>query len=457
MLGWRAYMTTTDQELAVIENRLNALEHEKRILLERKQRLLDNKNSEAQPTTAFTETLSPTQKVNLFTSLFKGREDIFALRWENKQGRNGYTVACANEWKSGICNKPRIKCSDCTHRFFRPLIGAELFDHLAGKHTVGLYPLLPDNNCWLLAVDFDKSDWQEAITAFHHACKSWSIDCLVERSRSGNGAHLWVFFNELTPAADARKLGFALLDKAMEQHAGLSFDSYDRLFPNQDTMPDGGFGNLIALPLQLLPRKYGNSVFVDEHFQPYQNQWQALASITKLERKQVYDLLGKIEEKNTDSLELKPWEKNLPVSISSINGCPTSLTVVLANKIYLPVDKLPQALIARLKRLASFSNPVFFKTQALRFSTNGIPRFICLAHIEQGYLALPRGCMDDMIELLDQQSIQVEFDDKRQSGTRLKKSHLKVNSDPIKNQPLKPLENMMLVYFTLQQLSGKRL
>lgn len=413
-------MNTTDQELIAIDDRLTVIEQEMRSLLERKQVLLDTKNSESYSTTVSVETLSPAEKIELFAKLFKGREDIFALRWENRQARSGYTVACANEWKPGICHKPRIKCSDCSHRSFRSLNDTVLFDHLAGKHTVGLYPLLPDNNCWLLAVDFDKSDWQQAVTALRNVCRDWSIDYVVEISRSGNGAHLWIFFNELTPARDARKLGFALLDKAMEQHAGLSFDSYDRLFPNQDIMPEGGFGNLIALPLQHTPRQIGNSVFVDEQFQPYPNQWEALSFITKLERKHLYGLLGKPEDKNTDDLELKPWEKSLPISIDVLSSCPTSLTVVLANKIYLPVGELPQALVARLKRLASFSNPVFFKTQALRFSTNGIPRFICLASIEQGYLALPRGCMDDLMALLKLQSIQVELDDKRRPGTRLK-------------------------------------
>jgi superfamily II DNA or RNA helicase len=412
-------MNTADQELIAIEDRLNVLEQERHALVDRKQVLLNIQGSEDQPATPYLETLSPPQKIELFSSLFKGRKDIFALRWENRQGRSGYTVACANEWKAGICNKPRIKCSDCTHRSFSSLNDTVLFDHLAGKHTVGLYPLLPDNNCWLLAVDFDKSDWQQAATALRNVCKSWSIDCVVEISRSGNGAHLWIFFNELIPAKDARKLGFMLLDKAMEQHASLSFDSYDRLFPNQDIMPEGGFGNLIALPLQHTPRQTGSSVFVNEQFQPYPNQWEALSLITKIERKQLYDLLDKSEDK-IDDLEIKPWEKSLPVKIDMLTDCPTLLTVVLANKIYLPVGELPQALVTRIKRLASFSNPVFFKTQALRFSTNGIPRFICLANIEQGYIAVPRGCIDEVMALLEQQSIEVNLDDKRRAGMRLK-------------------------------------
>jgi len=183
----------------------------------------------------------------------------------------------------------------------------------------------------------------------------------------------------------------------------------------------------------------GESVFIDEQFQPYPNQWEALACITKLERNQVYDSLWKLEDKNTDDLELKPWEKSLPISIDVLSGCPALLTVVLANKIYIPVADLPQVLIARLKRLASFSNPVFFKTRALRFSTNGIPRFICLANIEQGYLALPRGCIDEIMALLEQQSIQVELDDKRRSGTRLKGLTFKGELRPDQKSAVKAL------------------
>jgi len=413
-------VNNTDQELRAIDKQLDALDQKKSELLARKKLLLNTKNIIVHPISNTSVPLSPRQKIELFSSLFKGRDDVFALRWENRQGRSGYTVACANEWQARICNKPRIKCGDCSHRSLRPLNEAIFFDHLVGKCTVGLYPLLPNDKCWLLAVDFDKSDWKLSVTALRNVCRDRSIPCAVEISRSGNGAHLWIFFNELIPARDARKLGFALLDKAMEQHANLSFDSYDRLFPNQDTMPEGGFGNLIALPLQHGPRQVGHSVFVDEEFRPFSNQWQALSLMNKLESKQLYDFLGKQQDKNTDDSELKPWEKSLPAKTDLLSGCPTELSIVLANKIYLPIAGMPQALIARLKRLASFSNPVFFKTQALRFSTNGIPRFICLANIEKGYLSLPRGCVDEMMTLLERQSIKVVFDDKRKVGKPLK-------------------------------------
>jgi len=278
----------------------------------------------------------------------------------------------------------------------------------------------------LLAADFDKANWQLDVTAFFDACVELNLPCAIERSRSGNGAHAWIFFDDPVPAKDARNLGFLLLDKAMENHAGLSFDSYDRLFPNQDIMPEGGFGNLIALPLQHEPRKSGNSEFIDNNFIAYPDQWTFLTSLKRVNIQQIYECLKKGDSSKTNEDDsLKPWEKGLPMAKDNIIGCPQKITIVLANKVYISMGTLPQALLARLKRTASFSNPVFFKTQALRFSTHGIPRFICLAHIEQGYLSLPRGCLDDVLVILEQQLILVELDDKRKIGQRISKIQFK--------------------------------
>jgi superfamily II DNA or RNA helicase len=421
-------MTEIDQELQSIEVELAAIDQRKAELLGRQSQLTAQRQQSIIPSISAPDysALTTLQKVELFINLFQGHEDIYALRWENKQGRSGYSVACANEWQQGICNKPKVKCGECSHRAYLPLDKQAVYDHLSGKKTVGLYPLSTEDQCWLLAADFDKADWHQAVTAFRHVCENWDISCAIERSRSGNGAHVWIFFEQAIAAKDARRLGFALLDKAMEQHAGLSFESYDRLFPNQDTMPAGGFGNLIALPLQCLPRKSGNSVFINEHFQPYLDQWGYLASVLKVSAKHLYECLGRVSADNGSNVkhlpiaDVKPWERSIPVAKAQISDCPEVLELVLANKLYLPIAPLPQALVARIKRIASFSNPVFFKTQALRFSTNGIPRFICLAEIEQGYLALPRGCLDEVVALLEEQSINLDMEDKRSSGQRLK-------------------------------------
>jgi len=211
----------------------------------------------------------------------------------------------------------------------------------------------------LLAADFDKASWQLDVTAFFDACVELNIPCAIERSRSGNGAHAWIFFDDPVPAKDARNLGFLLLDKAMENHAGLSFDSYDRLFPNQDIMPEGGFGNLIALPLQHEPRKSGNSEFIDNNFMAYPDQWSFLTSLKRVNILQIYECLKKVDSRKTiDDESLKPWKKGLPMAKDNIIGCPKKITIILANKIYISTDTLPQALLARLKRTASFSNPL---------------------------------------------------------------------------------------------------
>ncbi|MCF6301394.1 MAG: DEAD/DEAH box helicase, partial [Proteobacteria bacterium] len=267
---------------------------------------------------------------------------------------------------------------------------------------------------------FDKSDWQEAVKAISQICFQYNIPHAIEISRSGNGAHLWIFFSEAVRAKKARLLGFGLLDKAMEVHAKLSFKSYDRLFPNQDIMPEGGFGNLIALPLQHQARKQGNSQFVDQNLIPYPNQWYFLSQMKRLSSKQLNNSLIELSPQCPKIIDdLLPWEQGVNIKATKIENCPEQITLTIVNHIYIKFNKLPSVLLARLKRLASFSNPVFFKTQALRFSTHGIPRYITCARIEQGYLILPRGCYDETIELLEGQSIEVIIDDKRQHGLKL--------------------------------------
>ena len=410
-----------EQELASIAAKLVTLEKDKDDLLRHRRELMrENVPAAVQADRLEGKHFSTDEKVEIFSRYFRGRDDIYATRWESKQGNRGYSLACDNEWKPGLCRKPEIKCSECSNSKFKALDRKAIFAHLSGKHTIGLYPLLTNNHCWLLAMDFDKSDWQAAVIALSSVCKELHLPCLIERSRSGAGAHLWLFFDLPIKAKIARDFGFALLDKAMEKHAGLSFESYDRLFPNQDILPEGGFGNLIALPLQHRPRESGNSEFVDECLQPYPDQWQKLASVGRVSLPRVVAVIEQSSsDGRADAFELKPWEKGLPVKKIKISGCPDNITLVLANRIYLPVAELPQALQAQLKRLASFSNPVFFKTQALRFSTNGIPRFICTAYFDQGYLSLPRGCLDDVCKALEACAIEIIIDDKRCSGRKL--------------------------------------
>ena len=408
-------------KVPAIDARLAELELEKQQLIALKETLL-----KPPPNSLTSGSFTLPQKVAIFSHLFRGRTDIFANRWENKQGRNGYSVACNNEWVQGICHKPRVKCQDCNHREFTQLNDQIIYRHLAGQQVVGLYPLLHDNTCYFLAVDFDKGNWQDEVKAMSQVCKDYGVPHAIEVSRSGNGAHLWIFFTDKVPAREARLLGFSLLDKAMEVHPALSFDSYDRLFPNQDMLPEGGFGNLIALPLQREPRLSGNCSFVDSDLLVYQDQWQYLAALNTLPPSALNDVLIKISPSASHFTEQDvikpslPWEVTAKAKPIKLDNPPSEVTITLANHVYFNLNDLPGVLTARLRRLASFSNPVFFKTQALRFSTHGIPRFISCARIEQGYLAIPRGCLDDAITLLKDHSIEVKIDDKREARSKLK-------------------------------------
>lgn len=255
-MPWPDSDNAIPQSIVDIDARLLALEQEKNELLTFREHL--QKSSQSPPVS---DSYSTEQKIQVFRNLFRGRSDIFANRWQNQQGRSGYSVACNNEWGKGICHKPRVKCQDCSHRQFTEINDQLIYRHLTGQQVVGLYPLMHDNTCYFLAADFDKGQWQEEVQAMSQACANFGIPHAIEISRLGNGAHLWIFFKNKVPAKEARLLAFGLLDKAMDVLTNLSFDSYDRLLPNQDILPEGGFGNLIALPLQREARLAGNRDF----------------------------------------------------------------------------------------------------------------------------------------------------------------------------------------------------
>ena len=407
--------------ISEIDRRISALEEEKAQLLELRKTLQD---SVAISENKLSDSYLPDQKIKIFKSLFRGRSDVFAKRWLNKEGRSGYSFACNNEWVRGICEKPKIKCQDCKHRHYSILGDQVIYDHLKGHMVVGLYPLMHDNTCYFLAADFDKANWQEEVKALSRACGAFKIPHAIEVSRSGNGAHLWIFFTDRVLAKQARQLGFGLLDKAMEYYPNLSFDSYDRLFPNQDILPEGGFGNLIALPLQKEARAFGNTCFVDDDLNLIEDQWVYLEKQTKVSPQELVQLIQEISpsssminhQKITD--HMLPWELTTK-SAQAIENPPKKVSIILANHIYFELNKIPSALTAIIRRMASFSNPVFFKTQALRFSTHGIPRFITLARLEHGFLSLPRGCLDEVKDLLNENKISIEIDDQRQDGVSL--------------------------------------
>ena len=278
------------------------------------------------------------EKIALFRRLFRGREDVYPRRWESAKGTSGYSPACGNEWKPDICHKPRVKCGDCNQRQLLPVTDQVIYDHLAGKQTIGVYPLLSDDSCYFLSADFDETDWQEDAKAFMQTCREIGIPAALEISRSGNGAHAWIFFAEPVPVREARQLGAALISHTCDRTRQLSLASYDRLFPNQDTMPKGGFGNLIALPLQKQPRESGRSVFVDEQLQPYPDQWAFLASIRPMSRRDLEDAILRASGGRhpldvafaTEGEDSKPWQRPSPVPARITGPLPESLPLVLA-------------------------------------------------------------------------------------------------------------------------------
>lgn len=369
--------------------------------------------------------LSPGEKVALFRRLFRGRTDVYPLRWEGKSsGKSGYSPACANEWRAGVCEKPRIKCGDCNHRSLIPLSDSVIYGHLAGEHTIGVYPLLEDDTCHFLAVDFDDAEWRDDARAFAQACHDLGVPVALEISRSGKGAHAWIFFKGRTPAREARRLGTALISYTCSRTRQLELTSYDRLFPNQDTMPKGGFGNLIALPLQKRPRETGCSVFVDEQLQPHRDQWVFLASIEPMESHDIEPTIlratGGVHALDVNFIVdedlATPWKREASPATKLVGKMPESVTVTFANQLYFEKAQLPQALANRLIRLAAFQNPEFYRAQAMRMSVWDKPRVIGNAENYPKHIALPRGCLDAAQDLLRENEIQCNLQDERHSG-----------------------------------------
>jgi superfamily II DNA or RNA helicase len=368
---------------------------------------------------------STAEKVALFRRLFRGRTDVFPVRWQGKSsGKSGYAPACANEWLPGVCEKPRIKCADCGNRELIPLSDPVLFDHLAGKRTIGVYPLLTDETCNFLAIDFDEAEWREDALAVRKSCHELGVPVAMEISRSGNGAHIWIFFSGRVPARDARRLGTALISHTCARTRQMKLASYDRLFPNQDTMPKGGFGNLIALPLQKGPRESGFSVFVDFKLQPYPDQWGYLASIQPMAPHDIDPTVLRatggvhpLDVTFIDEEDLKePWKRTAVATNKRLGPMPKALTVTVSNMVYFEKASLPQPLANRLIRLAAFQNPEFYKAQAMRLSTWDKARVIGCAENFPNHIALPRGCLEPALELLSANDIRADLCDERQAG-----------------------------------------
>ena len=373
-------------------------------------------------------------KLELFRSLFTGRKDVYAHGYRRKDGGIGYTPACANEWKAGICPKAaqqRVRCAECANRVFPELSDAAIIAHFKGnddrfRDVLGQYVLDRDCNTKVLVIDFDKADWKEATNAVRFVAKRRNIYAAVERSRSGNGAHIWFFFLEPISAKAAREFGSCLITEAAALNKTITFEAFDRMLPAQDTIPDGGFGNLIALPFQGKAQREGNSVFVDEQFEPFPDQWLYLSQVQLIPRSTVQNLiettgdnprgLATVTVANKTKRYAQKPRKRPPLTSRDF---PSSLPVTQADMLYIPEKSLSPAAQMEIRGLATFANPEFYRAQAMHQSVFGKPRLINLSELRDGYVAIPRGCKTQLEQLLRETGVTAHYSDERKSDNQI--------------------------------------
>lgn len=383
---------------------------------------------EAERATLLNTHSSSQEKIKFFLAMFRGREDLYAKRYcSAKTGKSGYTPVCGNEWDPDLCDKKKYRCPDCPNRKFLPLTHEKVKEHLMGRDALGrdvvaIYPMLEDNTTWLLVADFDEGDWRKDVSAFWMCCKDVGLAPAVERSRSGDGAHVWFFFSEPVSAADARRLGSGLLTQAMARRHEISFSSYDRLFPSQDVVPKGGFGNLIALPFQGQAQKQGNTLFVNEQFEPYSDQWAFLSSLPKITPEQLAECLkqvccdGDVGELVESEEKQAPWHRKRTRRKLTEKDFPAQVRLTTSNLIYIEKQGFSQPGLNALKRLAAFPNPEFRIKQAMRLPVYRTPRVLDCGYEDDDYIGIPRGCRDRLLDLLGQYGVPTMDNDLRCVG-----------------------------------------
>lgn len=415
------------RRLAEIERNLTRLENEMISLRAEKARL-GSAISHSQTSNSKPSPSNSTEKIELFLRLFRCRESAYPVLWENiSKGTKGYSPACTNEWVRGVCDKPRTKCSECPNQAFPPLDATAVEQHLLGRQILGTYAIRENDTCTFLACDFDGNGWTDDVLSYVEAARAMGVGVHIERSRSGNGAHAWIFFSEPVSAARARKLGTVILAKAMARRPNMPLKSYDRFFPNQDTLPKGGFGNLIALPLQKRARERGNTEFLREDFTPFENQWDYLAKVKRISAIELNALLTEFMPPQLsvlpeyESIETQDAERLLGSPKNRIGrNCHTgALTIEVEAQIKIPIGQLPSNLISAFRRTAIFANPEFFRKQRMRFSTWDTPRYVCCDELSGDMLVLPRGSLEECLELTRIAGASLKIADRRPEGKKV--------------------------------------
>ena len=378
---------------------------------------------------------------DFFMMFCRGRKDVYELRYTNpKTGKNGYYTQCFNRWDTDchIQKRDGVRCKDCEIRAYKPVTLSLIKAHMRGtdpygNDVVAIYPMLENNLCQLLVFDFDNhakgaeqddhanadDSWKDEINALRRICRNLNVDAVAERSRSGCGAHLWIFFKEMIPARLARRFGFALLEKGAESVNLKSFKYYDRMIPAQDALPEGGLGNVIALPLQGMALKAGNSAFVDENWNAYNDQLKVLAGTKRLTRQEVEDCLSLWYSSGTtgedDGIET-PWDKNSEIEAGSVKGV---VHIVLADRIYIDSTGMTNKAKRLLRRMATFSNKQYFLNQAMDIPNYDESRFIYLGSDEGKYIVLPRGLREKILKEFDKAGVEYKIEDKRTESRKL--------------------------------------
>ena len=364
--------------------------------------------------------------VEIFMNYFKGRNDVYPYLSIDKNNPNikYYIPACANEWKNGICNKTMgKKCKNCQYRENKPISKETIYKHMYGNYPIGIYPLLENDTCFFLSLDFDdkdsKKDIKSDVLAFASVCDKYEVPIAIERSRSGNGIHIWMFFDTNIKAITARKLGSLLLSKTMEI-SNISISSFDRMFPNQDILPKGGYGNLIALPFQNEPSKYGNTLFIDRNFILIKNQMQYLSSIRKLTEIEVFEKIKQLSNETIDiSHEIIDMQNEVKVKSKNNIDYPKSIKVILKDMVYIDKANLDGVVKNSFRRLATFANPEFYKKQKLRMSVYNVPMVIDCSKEDEKYLKLPRGTYNYLESLCNVNNIEIISKDERFVGNKI--------------------------------------